>query len=174
MTARRTRGVVSLGVLGLVAAAAGLGLSPTPHQKGSSQHRSAAVSLLRASAPSAPRAVTAVGGNGHATLKWAAPLHTNGAATSAYLVWPYVGRTQYRAHEFHSKKTSAVITGLSNGRQYTFRVAARNAVGIGPKSSASAVVWVRAPTAAHWRPPSSVAISWNWQLTTPLPVPANT
>jgi len=161
-------------VTGLIAAAVTVGLSPTPHPQRSGPQQSASVSLLRASAPSAPRSVKAAGSNGRATLKWAAPLHTNGSAINAYLVWPYIGRTQYRAHEFHSKKTSAVITGLSNGRQYTFRVAARNAVGIGPKSSASAVVWVRAPTAAHWRPPSSVSISWNWQLTTPPPVPTNT
>jgi hypothetical protein len=174
MTTMRMRGVASLAAMGLVAAAIAVGLSPAPRAKGSGPQRSTPASLLRASAPSAPRSVKATGGNGRATLKWVAPLHTNGSAINAYLVWPYIGKTQYRAHEFHSKKTSEVITGLSNGRQYTFRVAARNAVGIGPKSSASPVVSVRAPTAAHWHPPSSVSISWNWQLTTPPPVPTDT
>jgi len=168
------RGVASLVVIGVVAAAIAVGMSPTALANGGGPQRSASVSLLRASVPSAPRAVNATGGNGRATVRWVAPLQTNGSPITAYLVWPYLGRTQFRAHEFHSKKTSAVITGLTNSRQYSFQVAARNAVGIGPKSSATSVVWVRAPAAAHWRPPSSVSISWNWQLTTPPPVPTDT
>jgi hypothetical protein len=132
------------------------------------------VSLLRASVPSAPRSPKATGGNGRATVAWTAPLHTNGSPINAYLVWPYLGRTRFNAHEFHSKKTSAAITGLTNGRQYTFRIAARNAVGIGPKSSASPAVSVHAPTSAHWRPSSAASISWNWQLTTPPAVPTDT
>ncbi len=88
-------------------------------------------------------------------------------------MWPYLGHTQLKAREFHSKKTSEVVTGLSNGHQYTFRVAARNAVGIGPKSSASSAVWVRTLT-GYWRPSSAAPISWNWQLQTPPPIPTNT
>ena len=37
-----------------------------------------------------------------------------------------------QGREFHSKKTSQVVTGLPNGKKYTFRVAARNSVGSVP------------------------------------------
>ena len=89
-------------------------------------------------------------------------------------MWPFVGKKRLKAREFHSKKTSQVVTGLPNGKKYTFRVAARNGVGIGPKSGATGAVWVRsvthsAPRRAHWAPSSAAPISWNWQLQGTVP-----
>jgi len=150
----RLRIVTALVAIGLVAAAIGLGVS-----KGGNSPRRVG-SLIRASAPSAPRSPTATAGNGRATVKWTAPKSVNGSPVSAYIVWPYLGTQQQKAHEFHSKATTAVVTGLINGRDYTFRVAARNGVGIGPKSSASPGVWTR------WYPARGAA--WQWQLTTPV------
>ena len=109
----------------------------------------ASVSLLRASVPSVPRAIKVSGGNGRATLHWVGPAHTNGSPVNAYLVWPYLGHTRLKAREFHSKKTTELVTGLTNHRKYTFRVAARNGVGIGPMSAASAAVWVGSPPAVR-------------------------
>ena len=100
--------------------------------------------------------------------------HVNGSRINAYLVWPFVGKKRLKAREFHSKKTSQVVTGLANGKKYTFRVAARNGVGIGPKSGATGAVWVRsvthsAPRRARWAPSSAAPISWNWQLQGTVP-----
>ncbi|MGO9877017.1 MAG: endo alpha-1,4 polygalactosaminidase, partial [Acidimicrobiia bacterium] len=173
MTTLWGRIVASAVAIGLVAAAITVVASSGPRQDRSSPQRSVPASLLRASSPSSPRSPKASGGNGRATVRWTAPLHTNGSPVNAYLVWPYLGHTQLKAREFHSKKTSEVVTGLSNDHQYTFRVAARNAVGIGPKSSASSAVWVRT-LSGYWRPSSAAPISWNWQLQTPPPIPTNT
>ena len=162
-------------VVAIAVVASAIAAGEAPARSG---HRSAPrvehASLLRASSPSAPRAPKAIGGNGHATVMWTAPLHVNGSRINAYLVWPFVGKKRLKAREFHSKKTSQVVTGLPNGKKYTFRVAARNGVGIGPKSGATGAVWVRsvthsAPRRAHWAPSSAAPISWNWQLQGTVP-----
>jgi len=144
-TTLRFRSIASLITLGLVSAVITVA-SPATH-----------LGAAGASVPSAPRSPTASAGNGRATVRWAAPVSTNGSPITAYLVWPYSGGKQLKARQFHSKATTQVITGLANGRGYTFRVAARNAVGIGPKSSASAAIWTR------WYPKKGA--TWQWQLT---------
>lgn len=117
-------------------------------------------SLIKASAPSAPRTPTATGDNGRATVHWVAPKTVNGSPITSYIVWPYLGAKQQKARQYHSRATSAVVSGLINGRNYTFRVAARNAIGISPKSSASPGIWTR------WYPARGA--TWQWQLTTPV------
>ena len=158
--ASRHRIVTAVVAIGLVAAAIGFGLS----RSGDATHNGAqtvgASALIRASVPSAPRSPTATADNGRATVRWSAPKSVNGSPINAYVVWPYLGAKQQKAHEFHSKATSAVVTGLANGRNYTFRVAARNSLGIGPKSSATPGVWTR------WYPAKGA--TWQWQLTTPV------
>jgi hypothetical protein len=157
-TTRRFRSTASLLAIGLIAAVLAVALPSTPHV--ASPRSVGAAELLRAAAPSAPRTPTARAGNGKAIVSWAAPASVNGSPIYAYLVWPYSGGKQLRAREFFSKKTSEVVTNLANGRSYTFRVAARNAVGIGPKSAATLGIWTR------WYP--SRGATWQWQLTTPV------
>jgi len=153
--ARSSRALVaSIVVLGVLATAVAVGESST-RDHGRSSNALPSVSLLRASTPSAPRAPGATGGNGRAVVTWTAPRRVNGSRVNAYLVWPYTGGRRGRAREFHSRKTSGVVTGLANDRKYTFRVAARNAVGIGPKSSASRAVMVHSPQGVVRRAPSS-------------------
>jgi len=159
------RAIALVVTVGIVMMAVTLGMTPDRTHSRHASHEVGPVSLLRASVPSAPRALRVSGTNGRATLRWAGPLHTNGSPVNAYLVWPYLGRTRLKAREFHSKKTTEVVAGLANHRKYTFRVAARNGVGIGPMSAASSAVWVGSPPASgYWRPASSAPISWNWQL----------
>jgi Glycoside-hydrolase family GH114/Fibronectin type III domain len=158
-TTSRFRIVTSLLATAFVAAAIGVSASSAGNTA-LRTHRVAGAELTRASAPSAPRSPTAAGDNGRATVRWIAPKSVNGSPITAYLVWPYLGAKQQKARQFHSKATSQVITGLLNGRNYTFRVAARNAVGIGPKSSATPGVWTR------WYPAKGA--TWQWQLTTPV------
>ena len=160
----RARTIASLVALGAVVSAGALAGSPASISTAKAPRAPESVSLLRASVPSPPGRPIAVGGNGRATLRWTRPAHANGSPIYAYLVWPYTGGHKGKARQFVSTKTSAVITGLANGRKYAFRVAARNRIGIGPQSATSAPVWVRSPVPSHWRPSSAAPISWNWQL----------
>jgi titin len=91
-------------------------------------------------APLAPTGVTATGGNGQAVVRWTAPSANNGSAVTGYVVTPYLGATAQAAKSFTSTATTQTVTGLSNGKTYTFVVAARNARGTGPQSNASAGV----------------------------------
>src|ERR1700688_770256 len=99
----RSRIVTAVVAIGLVAAAIGVGVS----RAGDTAHQAAqpvgASALIRASVPSAPRSPSAAADNGRATVRWSAPKSANGSPINAYIVWPYLGAKQQRAHEFHSK-----------------------------------------------------------------------
>jgi hypothetical protein len=157
------RGLAAVAAIGVVAALAA-GASTAGSSRPRPQHPDAAT-LTRASAPSAPRAPGASGNKARATVHWAAPARVNGSPVNAYIVWPYLGGRQQKAREFHSKATSEVVTGLLNGQSYTFRVAARNSAGIGPKSAATPPTWTR------WYPAKRA--TWQWQLTTPVNTSVN-
>lgn len=93
-----------------------------------------------ATVPGAPTAVRATAGNAQATVTWTAPTNTGGSPITGYTVTPYIGTTAQPARTFTTTATTQTITGLTNGTAYTFRVAARNAVGLGPASTPSAAV----------------------------------
>jgi titin len=87
--------------------------------------------------PLAPTGVTGSGGNRQAIVQWTAPSSNNGAAVTGYVVTPYLGSTAQTAKTFDSTATTQTVTGLQNANTYTFVVAAKNARGVGPGSSAS-------------------------------------
>jgi len=91
---------------------------------------------------SAPRSVTAVGGNGQATLSWTAPSSDGGRAVTDYLLQASVdaGRTWTTVVDTVSTATAATVTGLTNGISYMFRVAAQTAAGPGAWSAASTAI----------------------------------
>lgn len=62
-----------------------------------------------------------------------------GATITGYTVTPYIGATAQTPTTV-GNVSSTVITGLTNGSTYTFKVAAINAIGTGPDSSASSSV----------------------------------
>ncbi len=81
--------------------------------------------------PDVPTGVTAVPGNGQAMLSWTAPINNGGAAIDYYLVLvDGIARTD------HYITTSATITGLTNGRQYSLTVSAHNIIGTSMQSGA--------------------------------------
>jgi hypothetical protein len=90
--------------------------------------------------PTAPTIATAIAGDALATATWTAPSSDGGVAITGYEVTPYAGATALPAHIFTSTATTQVITGLTNGTTYTFKVAAINGVGTGPQSAASNAV----------------------------------
>ena len=86
-------------------------------------------------APSAPRNLAAAPGDAQATLTWSAPAEDGGSDVTGYQYqvdqgdWINAGATAAR---------SVVVSGLENGREYTFAVRAVNGVGPGPAAEATA------------------------------------
>ena len=100
-----------------------------------------------AATPGAPTIGAPSAGNASATVRWTAPANNGGAAISGYSVRVWDGATLARTTAVAGATTvSTTITGLTNGRAYTFDVAAVNTVGTGAFSTRSAAVTPVAPT----------------------------
>jgi fibronectin type 3 domain-containing protein len=82
--------------------------------------------------PAAPPGFTATPGNGSVALSWTAPVN-DGSAITGYRVTTNPGGLQTT-----TAGTSLTVSSLTNGTQYTFTVAAVNAGGAGPASTATA------------------------------------
>jgi hypothetical protein len=91
---------------------------------------------LVASAPSAPRAISAVGGDGQAVVSWS-PASANGSPITRYRVTASPGGA---TASVNGTTTSMTISGLTNGTSYSFIVTATNAAGISAASPPSAAV----------------------------------
>ncbi len=89
-----------------------------------------------ASAPEAPESVTASPATGQALVGWTAP-NSDGSPITGYTITPYIGASAQTPVSVGASAQSTVITGLTNGTNYTFKVAAVNALGTGPQSEAS-------------------------------------
>jgi hypothetical protein len=90
--------------------------------------------------PTAPTNVTALPGDGTATVNWTAP--ANGTPITSYTVTPYTGAVAQPSVMVSGSPapTTTVVSGLSNGTPYTFVVSATNSVGTGPNSAPSAAI----------------------------------
>jgi hypothetical protein len=91
-------------------------------------------------APSAPRRVSATPLNKGATVYWQAPASNGGSPVNGYVVTPYIAGVPQTAQTFNSTATTEVVTGLTNKVTYSFKVAAKNAVGTGPQGSMGFIV----------------------------------
>jgi hypothetical protein len=99
----------------------------------------AAVSItVNAGVPGPPTIGSVVPGSTEATVTWTAPVLTGGSPITGYTVTPYIGNAAQTAVPFASTTTTQTVTGLTNAKGYTFKVAATNLVGTGPQSAASA------------------------------------
>ncbi len=99
--------------------------------------------VVKVVSPSAaPGSVTATAGSGQATVSWAVPVYSGGAAITSYTATASPGGSTCTAT---APSTNCTITGLSNGTSYTFAVTATNATGTSPASATSSAV---TPTAA--------------------------
>ena len=94
-----------------------------------------------ATAPASPSAVSVVAGSGSATVSWTAPTDNGGADLTGYVVeYSKDDGAHWTSVPEKSTSTSAVITGLSGGVPYVFRVAAVNSAGTSGYSASSAAV----------------------------------
>jgi streptogramin lyase len=104
---------------------------------GSASGASAAVTpVAGATVPGAPTAVVAVAGKQRAAVSWVAPVSSGGSVIVGYTVTSLPGSKTCST----TGALSCVVTGLTAGTSYTFRVRATNAVGQGSASVVSAAV----------------------------------
>jgi len=117
-----------------------------------------------AAIPSAPAAVTATPGDGQATVSFSAPLE-NGSPIQFYTVFIYPGAIPFTG----STSSPIKVTGLTNGKAYTFRVTATNLIGTG---SASATTLAVTPSTVPFVPTEIKAVRGNGQATLYFAAPA--
>lgn len=86
-------------------------------------------------APSEPVNVTATPGDGRVTVRWSTPATDGGSAITSYTATASPGGATCV-----TSTNACVVTGLSNGTNYTFTVVARNAIGTSTASDASGPV----------------------------------
>ena len=108
-----------------------------PSGAGPPSTQSAAVTPASPTTPSAPGSVTAIAATNQALVSWAAPVSDGDSAITGYLVTPYLAGVAQKPVEAGAGAGTALLTGLTDAANYTFRVAARNLIGEGPRSPAS-------------------------------------
>ena len=108
--------------------------------------------VAAATKPNAPTGVTAVRGNGQATVSWVKPA-ANGSPITGFTITASPGGV---VKTVGPEATSATVEGLVNGTAYTFTVTATNGVGTSAASLPSASVTPVGPIANPYVP--SVAV----------------
>ena len=118
--------------------------------------------------PSSPRAVRGAPGNGSAVVSWLKPTSNGGAPVDSYEVITYLNESPRPINVFHSTKTSETIIGLTNGRSYTFKVAAHNAAGWSRLSAESppVLIGVPGPPSNVFAAPGSAQVKVSWTAPT--------
>ncbi len=127
----------------------------------------------RAVIPGAPTGLTTIPGNEQVDLSWTAPSDTGGSPITDYTI-QYSSNSGTSWNDFVdevSPQTSATVTGLTNGTEYTFQVAAVNAAGAGSFATTDASV---VPATIAGAPTGVVGTSGNTQVTLSWTAPGST
>ena len=101
--------------------------------------------------PGTPTGVSAIAGNGRATVTFQAPASDGGSAITSYTVSASPG-----GNTASGSSSPLTVTGLTNGTSYVFTVTATNAAGSGAASTSSAAV---TPVA-----PGTMPLNYGWNL----------
>ena len=107
------------------------------------------VTAVPRTTPDAPTSLTATFGDRQTSLSWTAPVSTGGAAITDYVL-EYKRSTDSTWTEFTDGISSAatgVVTGLTNGTPYDFRIRAVNAAGQGTNSTTATATPLSTPSA---------------------------
>ena len=164
-----------------------LGLCPTVDQRGDSSSGACDAGSVQVPPPppplNAPGTPVASAGDGSATVSWAPPTSDGGLPVTSYIVTPTPGCSTCGGLGVSSAgvgqpATVTEVTGLTNGTQYTFTVAATNSAGQGPSSGASNPVTPSgtpalsvSPTAVAFPPTAVGASAVEQQVTVTDPGP---
>ena len=138
---------------------------------GTSAASTASTSASVNAAPSAPRNVTAVKGNTTATVSWDAPLDSRGSDVTGYTVIAYTsGNVAAGTCTSVAPTETCVVTGLTNGTPYTFKVTATNGIGTSAQSTASSAA---TPSTVPNAPTGVTVASGDAQVTVSFTAPTN-
>lgn len=138
---------------------------------GTGEFSAASTRVTPVGAPGRPPAPTGTAGAGQVALRWSAPAN-GGSAITDYTVQFSAdsGRTWRTFTHARSAASAITVTGLQNGTWYVFRVAAKNSVGTGTFSPASArLTKMQRPA----RLAAPVAVAGNSQVVLRWSAPAN-
>jgi hypothetical protein len=94
--------------------------------------------------PAAPTITSVTGGGTEARVVFTNPTNNSGSAITGYVITPYIGGSVQGAQVFNTAATTQMVTGLTAGDTYTFKVAATNGVGNSVNSAASGTATVNA------------------------------
>jgi hypothetical protein len=128
------------------------------------------------SPPVEPTAVTGTLGNSQVSLAWNAPSRDGGNAITDYIIQQSSdnGMSWTTFSDGTSTSTTTTVTGLTNGTEYLFRVAAKNSLGTGSYSANSASLTPRtvpgAPSLNGSAGLSKVNLSWGTPANNGSPV----
>ena len=125
--------------------------------------KTAAISAIPFTVPNSPTGMKAVAGNSKVTLNWTAPVSDGGRAIDYYVIYQ-----DGVALSDHQTGTTTVITGLTNGQNYSFTVAAHNLAGL---SNQSNLVTVK-PNMTPDAPTVLIAVAGNHTVTLNWTAPA--
>ena len=126
--------------------------------------KTAIVSSTPFTVPDAPTGLLAIFGNVQVTLNWTAPSFNGGSDIDYYVIYQ-----DGVALPDHPIGLTTVITGLTNGQNYSFSVAAHNLAGIGARSSAASAI----PRTVPGVPTGLTAVAGNAQVTLNWTAPAS-
>ena len=126
--------------------------------------------VAKTTVPDQPTRVSAVAGDGKATISWTAPSNDGGSSITGYTVSVSPGRLTVSAT---SRQTSVEVTGLSNGTAYTFSVAATNEVGTGKLSIPSDSTTPQRSVSAPDSPTGVLTVAGDGQVTVSWSAPSS-
>ncbi|MFI5935144.1 fibronectin type III domain-containing protein [Actinoplanes sp. NPDC051494] len=135
---------------------------------GAGPESNASLAATPADKPAAPTVTDAIAGPGAVTVKWTAPAD-NGATITGYSVQAYDGVTPVGSPCVppNASTLQCVVTGLTNGTEYKFKVTATNTAGTSdapaqPANPATPQDKPGMPTVVSAVPhPTSVTVTWN-------------
>lgn len=127
---------------------------------GNSPQSAPSASVTPLAPPDAPTGVTAVAGNGEATVSFTPPANNGGSAITGYKVISEPGGITATG-----TTGPITVTGLTNDTPYTFKVVATNSVGDSPESTPSTSVTPTAPAGSPAAPTNVAAAAGNGQAT---------
>lgn len=96
-----------------------------------------AVTPLNPVPPTPPTNVFAQPITSSARVSWTVPSGNGDSPITGYTITPYIGATAQTPVSAGAAATATIVTGLSNGTAYTFKVKATNAIGGSADSAAS-------------------------------------